>query len=215
MLAILIGSLASAEERHLGTLPWQTLLPMAAWKQWMVKASTTIGLVMLFGIVLPLVLNWLQPADDNWRLSRWREPLLAVLVLTAGSLYVSSLCTSGVKAMVMSLPLLVGSSMYAAMLAGFLREAANRMFSEAVLHASPAVRLQWFRSSQALQSSTEAMTIVAGVALTGLLLRFAFVNHRTAERSTRRTVVQGTVLFSVLTLAVVIPVALWARYIPR
>lgn len=215
VLAILIGSLASAEERHLGTLPWQALLPMAAWKQWMVKASTTIGLVMLFGIVLPLVLNWLHPADDNWRLSRWREPLLAVLVLTAGSLYVSSLCTSGVKAMVMSLPLLVGSTMYAATLGTVLWRAANRMFFEPILHASPAVRLQWVRADVALQSSTEAMTIVAGVALTVLLLRFAFVNHRTAERSTRRTVVQGTVLFAALTLAVAIPVAWWVRYIPR
>ena len=89
------------------------------------------------------------------------------------------------------------------------------MFFETILHASPAVRLQWFRSSQALESSSEAMTIVAGVALTVLLLWFAFVNHRTAERSTRRTVVQGAVLFAVLTLAVAIPVALWVRYIPR
>lgn len=212
VLAILTGSLASAEERHLGTLPWQTLLPMAEWKQWMVKASTTIGLVVLLGIVLPLVLNWLHPADDNWSLAR---PLLAVLLLTAGSLYVSSLCTSGVKAMVMSLPLLVGSAMYAATLNTVLWAAAYRMFHETMLHASPAFRLQWIRASVAVQWSTQVMTIAAGVALTLLLLRFAFVNHRTAERSTRRTVFQGTVLFALVTLAVALPIALWVLYVPR
>lgn len=215
LLAILVGSLASAEERHLGTLPWQTLLPMAAWQQWMVKASATIGLVVLFGIVLPLVLNWLHPADENWRLARWREPLMAVLVLTAGGLYVSSLCTSGVQAMAISLPLLVGSAMYAATLGTFLWSAAYRMFYEATLHASPAGRLQWIGASQAVRWSSEAMPIVAGVALTVLLLRFAFVNHRTAERSTRRIVGQASVLFAVLTVAVAIPVALWVGYMPR
>ncbi|MGH7552272.1 MAG: ABC transporter permease subunit, partial [Longimicrobiales bacterium] len=34
LLAGLVGSLASAEERQLGTIEWQMLLPMPAWQQW-------------------------------------------------------------------------------------------------------------------------------------------------------------------------------------
>ena len=45
MLALLIGSLASAEERQLGTLEWQGLLPMASWKQWAAKVGDGAGAV--------------------------------------------------------------------------------------------------------------------------------------------------------------------------
>ena len=38
-VALLIGSLSSAQERHLGTLEWQTLQPVPAWKQWAVKVA--------------------------------------------------------------------------------------------------------------------------------------------------------------------------------
>ena len=47
LLAVLIGSLASAEERQNGTLEWQLLLPMAAWKQWAVKVGTVLVLTAL------------------------------------------------------------------------------------------------------------------------------------------------------------------------
>ena len=49
-LAILIGSLASAEERQLGMLEWQTLLPSPAWQQWAVKVGVTFGLALLLGV---------------------------------------------------------------------------------------------------------------------------------------------------------------------
>ena len=52
LLAMLIGSLASAEERQLGTLEWQGLLPMASWKQWVVKVGTAMALSMVLGIGL-------------------------------------------------------------------------------------------------------------------------------------------------------------------
>ena len=54
---ILIGSLASAEERQLGTLEWQTLLPSPAWQQWAVKVGVTFGLALLLGVGLPALLH--------------------------------------------------------------------------------------------------------------------------------------------------------------
>ena len=41
--------LASAEERQLGTLEWQILLPSPAWQQWAVKVGVAFGLALLLG----------------------------------------------------------------------------------------------------------------------------------------------------------------------
>ena len=65
LLSLLIGSVASAEERQLGTLTSQRLLPMAAWKQWAIKAGTALGLALLLGILLPVFLNAVIPVPDD------------------------------------------------------------------------------------------------------------------------------------------------------
>jgi ABC-type transport system involved in multi-copper enzyme maturation permease subunit len=99
LLAILIGALASAEERHLGTLEWQTLLPVAAWRQFVVKAAVALILSLLLAFALPsLLARGDVPAS----------PLHAggVVLLTVGGLLVSSLCSSGTKAMALAVPVL-------------------------------------------------------------------------------------------------------------
>ena len=50
LLALLSGSLASAEERQLGTMEWQMLLPLPMWKQWAVKTATVAGLALVLGV---------------------------------------------------------------------------------------------------------------------------------------------------------------------
>lgn len=100
LLALLIGSLASAEERHLSTVQWQLLLPMASWKQWIVKAGTALGLAMLLAVALPALLSF--PLGGPIRIAEWYA--CAMLLLTAVSLYVSSLSTSGVRALFLSVP---------------------------------------------------------------------------------------------------------------
>ena len=99
LLAVVIGSLASAEERQLGTHEWQTLLPIAGWQQWMVKLGTTLGLALLVSVVMPTLM-----ADLSWR---YPAHAGVVLLLTIGSLYVSSLCRSGLQALAWSAPVLV------------------------------------------------------------------------------------------------------------
>ena len=78
---VLIGALASAEERHMGTLGWQTMLPVAAWQQLAVKTAVALTLSLLLAFALPLLL------------ARGELPITglhagAVLVLTIGSLFV-------------------------------------------------------------------------------------------------------------------------------
>lgn len=99
-LAILIGSLASAEERQLGTHEWQTLLPVAAWQQWSVKLAIVLGLALTVSVGVPILLAAGGASVQAWHVG-------AIAFLAVGSLYVSSLCRSGLQALAWSVPVLV------------------------------------------------------------------------------------------------------------
>lgn len=103
LLALLIGSLASAEERQIGTLEWQLLLPMAAWKQWLVKVGTTLGLAGLLSFGLPVAL-----AAGDVGVNAGHAG--AIIILTTVSLYVSSLSRSGLRALMVSAPVMLALS---------------------------------------------------------------------------------------------------------
>ncbi len=111
LLALLIGSLASAEERQIGTLEWQVLLPMATWKQWAVKVGTTLGLAGLLSFGFPVVL-----AAGHVGVNAWHAG--AIILLTTGSLYVSSLCRSGLRALMVSAPVMLALSVLSLYSAG-------------------------------------------------------------------------------------------------
>ena len=50
VLSMLVGALASAEERQFGTLESQLLLPVRAWQQWTVKVATCYLLAAILGV---------------------------------------------------------------------------------------------------------------------------------------------------------------------
>ena len=108
LLSILIGSLASAEERHLGVLQLQLLLPMAGWQQWMVKVGTALVLALLMGVGVPMLLSYLSPAPHHFDLASrlWQREAVVLIVLTSLSLYISSITTSGVRAVMLAFPVL-------------------------------------------------------------------------------------------------------------
>ncbi|MDP2054319.1 MAG: hypothetical protein Q8L75_11835 [Acidobacteriota bacterium] len=99
-LAILIGSLASAEERQLGTHEWQTLLPVATWQQWSVKLVIVVGLALTVSVAVPTML-----AAGAADVRAWHAGTITFLAV--GSLYISSLCRSGLHALAWSVPVLV------------------------------------------------------------------------------------------------------------
>jgi hypothetical protein len=195
LLSMLIGSLASAEERQLGTLEWQVLLPMATWKQWIVKVGMALGLAILLGIGLPALLGYATWSGDNLRdvARSWRTTTVAVAVLTTGSLYLSSLCTSGVRAMVLSLPVFVGAAVFIQVVASAIsrypsvRSASGGLRGPIGLHHV---------------ASYESVMLVITVSFIALLLRFALVNHRSAERRATRVWRQVIWIVGILTLAV-------------
>jgi hypothetical protein len=87
------GALASAEEHQLGTVEWQMALPMASWKQWIVKVGVVLGVVGVLALGLPGALGLLP---DRMLLARLG---VAVLMVAAGSLYVSSASDSSLWAL--------------------------------------------------------------------------------------------------------------------
>jgi hypothetical protein len=167
VLALLIGSIASAEERQLGTLEWHQLLPMAAWKQWVLKAGTAIGLSLVLGIAVPALI--LLTTSGTIRFGGWY--VAGVVLLTAIGLYVSSLSSSSLRALLLSsaVPLVLIMAMAALRIA----------FSE------------W---------SASPVNVALLVALVALLVGLAFDNHRDSERSLRRVSVQLFILLGCFAL---------------
>ena len=211
LLSIVIGSMASAEERQFGTLEWQVLLPMAMWRQWMVKVAVVIGLALVLGVGLPIALSYAHVSEDvrGQAVSLWTDRMFVlrmatiVVVLTTCGLYLSSLSTTGIQALVLSIPIaFIGGTVlpYAADLA-----------------ARIGYGLIWDSTGRRLDGSfndrSSLMTFVGGylwlavaLGLVVLLLRFALQNHRSAERSIARLLAQvvsiaGYVGISVLLLA--------------
>jgi hypothetical protein len=182
ILTILIGSLASAEERQLGTVEWQALLPIAAWKQWAIKLGVVFGLVALLGLALPALIMRNEVLKDPFR---WLPFAGFVFLTTTLSVFVSSLSTSGVRAMVSTLPVVA----VLPPLAQFVLYATNRMTGR---------RLGVAYSDLALWTAA----VVLGAGFIALALRFGLTNHRSTERSVGRTLFQSGTLAGYLVLAV-------------
>src|SRR5205814_9865215 len=100
LLPLLMGSLASAQERQFGMLQSQAMLPVPRAQQWAVKAGVVLVLALLLGVALP----WFVFAPPQIsRTSFW--PLAAsIVLLTTWSLYISSWCGSGTIALALLLP---------------------------------------------------------------------------------------------------------------
>jgi hypothetical protein len=155
MLALLIGALASAEERQLGTLEWQVLLPMASWKQWAVKAGTAIGLSVLLAVGVPALLLFMAGIGGRTNeLYAVGVVLLGVVLMTVISLYVSSVCSSGLRAFLASLPVV------------FVLLFIVVFLTEPLWWSSP-------------------LLLAPLAALVALVLWMALQNHRSAERGLR------------------------------
>ena len=174
-IALLSGSLASAEERHFGTLEPQLLLPMATWKQWTVKAGTTFGVVLLLAVGLPALLERFGPSGDGLRVNGWFAGTM--ILLAAGSLYVSSLCASGLRALLASVAVMVSVGIGGSAL---LRSVIGSNVYRTILSILSASQ------ADVLRSWAEPLAIALAAGFLALVLRFALVNHRSSGRSATR-----------------------------
>src|SRR5438874_7076890 len=174
LLPLLIGSLASAQERHFGMLPSQAMLPVPRAQQWAVKASVVLVLALVLGVVLP----WFVFAPPQIsRTSLW--PLAAsIVLLTTWSLYISSWCGSGIIALALLLP----ASAAAMALARWI----DWIVSAFVLPQHSAGAYGMLTQPSAVFTTW----VIAATPLAVLLLLFAARNHWTSEREPKTLAVQ-------------------------
>jgi hypothetical protein len=104
MICVVAGGVASSEERQMGVVEAQALLPVRRGRQWALKAGLVLAVALLGAGWLP---NWLlsggsrqiellMPAPKWW--------CLGAIVVSALSLYISSCCRTTMRAVLVSLP---------------------------------------------------------------------------------------------------------------
>jgi hypothetical protein len=209
-IALLIGALASAEERYLGTLEWQALFPMSSRAQWAIKVGMALGLALVLAVGLPALLVHFTPAGNKIGLHAtvfFRPQIVfSITLLTIAGLYVSSLNTSGLRALLMSLTALFGAGLFfrfvVTSLGGSLPDVLARLMDLPVPLDSPALRVD-MRVANGL-----APPLV--MALLFLALRFGLTNHRSADRAAGRIWTQALWMAGCLTAAVAVLAAVSA-----
>lgn len=188
VVVALAGAFSCAEERALGTLEWQLLLPRSARAQFALKATATVALAGLLAIGVPALLSAVLgiPSRSLPRLDRASTTLL---VLLSGSVYLSSISSSAVAVFLACVP---------AFMAGywFLQNVAGRLAFATLLRLHPPVP---GTMPYVLPRADAAVATLIGAALVLLVLGFAFENHRAADRSTRRIAMQVGIVAASLT----------------
>jgi hypothetical protein len=193
VVSVVIGSIGSAEERHLGTLDWQLLLPMSTGRQWAVKVTFLIASTLLLTVALPALLVWLvPPGPGRFAASALPSPRMAAIAVigVTASLYISSLVSNGLRALVTALPAMI----VAAIVFTWLTGTQNQPPSVMVSHLS-------------LQARGSLLLATLG-ALLFALLWLALSNHRTADRSWQRIGTQAAGIAAGLALLVTVSQAL-------
>jgi hypothetical protein len=172
VVSLLAGSLASAEERHLGTIEWQLLLPISTLRQWMAKTGTALGVMLLLGVGLPIGLCWVLPPAAGPQPLRWLpNPAMAAMTGAVGvfvSLYISSLVSSGVRALLVTVPSLVAGV------------SVVRLLQDTVHVITPP---EWtpFHRPLTVAARVDLLVGASALVLAGLLY-LAMLNHRTTDR---------------------------------
>jgi len=173
-IPLLAGSLASAEERQLGTLGWQVLLPIAAWRQWAVKAAVVLVLSLGLAIGVPAILYALFASGAELVRFGW-PPAAAIAAVATVSLYASSLSTNGVRALLASA--IVGVVFFATM------------------------NVSWMPLAWDLPNAAWAVLYAASAAVFAWLLWLGMKNHGSAERGAKRVLKQVAALGAVAVVA--------------
>ena len=200
---LLVACLASAEERQLGTLPSELLLPISHRTRWWTKvgcaAAVTLGLV----IVWPAALMYVFPSPDSggvrpdvflaslWRSGRFWQLFFpgfaGMLGLFALGLYASSLVTGGLRALLVSIALVVAAPAGLASVASLGWMASAGLAGTVVIDGNSWwVRLLIDDRMQYRFGYYQWMPYVATGAILLLILKFAGQNHGSLDQSFRR-----------------------------
>jgi hypothetical protein len=204
LIALLAGSLASAEERQMRTLEPQLLLPVAVSLQWMIKAGVALTLAIGLGFALPVVLGralLLIPGAPLVHVTL----LAAVLVLTVAGLYVSSLATSGLSAALVSVP---------AVAVFFVVLRVSGEWTAMLLSRMPRAGAPVGMVLGSRSVPVAGLAIVIAALLGALVLRFGLANHRSSDRSLQRVCLQCVCIAGTAAAGVALLIAVAIHEVP-
>jgi len=138
-----------------------------------------------------------------------RNLAVVIVLLTAGSIYVSSLSSSGVRAMVLMLPIGVAVELWIRTVASAMRLGTSTLAGRYMADIVTGVA-----ATRAVDPGDIILFTARAFALTltPLLLWFGFVNHTSSERSVRRIVAQGASIALIIMAAVLAAGGLIAFY---
>jgi len=175
----------------------------------MVKVGVTFGFALLFGVGLPLVLIRLTPHEAFRAIGLSADLAVLIVLLTAGSVYTSSVSSSGVRAMVLSLPIGMAVASFVQMVSGALRwvtlKVAGPLMADIVTGTIAPASLH--RADVAVfMGRAFALTLVP------LLLWFGFVNHTSSERTGRRIFQQVAAIALLLMTGIILAGGFLAFY---
>jgi hypothetical protein len=191
ILAVIAGAVASAEERQFGTLDSQLLLPIGVARQWLVKIAVTLAIALLLGYVMPRLVMAALPASVGPRHDDGLSPLfgVAVVLFAVGGLYLSTVCTNPLWAVILAFPtfVVIGSALK------FLGDTLNRM-DLGLIDVATARSLLWpYRFD-------EFAGVLFAAGLATLVLRLARTNHQFVDRSATRIALHAGALLAAMTL---------------
>jgi hypothetical protein len=198
LIALLVGSVASAEERSLGTIEWQTLMPIAIRTQWAVKVGVALSMTLVLAWGLPALLIAIGPGMQPLHrgFGPFGQPLFGggLLFLSACALYASSTSASGLRALLVSLPALYAAAHFVGYLGGYV---GPPIFT--------AVRTATGATAAVFTPHLEQLPpIIAGTIVAAVALRLGFANFRSADRPARRIAGQVTMIAASLAFGVVL-----------
>jgi hypothetical protein len=147
-----------------------------------------IGLASVLGVGLPLLLGYIHMSADvgaqgsrMWSMRSIVQMTTVVVMFTTCSLYVSSSCTGGVRALVLSIP---------TAFAGVLFVQAVPLLAASIAYWFLKRRIggpnHFVFPTTLIRNLYEYGWFVIAFGLVALVLRLALQNHRSAERSPAR-----------------------------
>jgi hypothetical protein len=196
LLSLLIGSLASAEERQFGTTEWQALVPIASSRQWFVKLAVAFGLALAFFGSATVFVRLAPSLGAGLSSQALVFTIVEITVWVSVGLYASSLSTSGVRALALAVVLMLAITTVVPLI-GRVEWWALHMATGSDPSAYTPIAFMYPSPLR-----TTGQTLIAGLCV--LLLRLAFMNHRSAETGTARVWRQSAVLVAYLAAALMI-----------
>lgn len=191
VLPAVIGSLACAEERNIGTLDSQLLLPVSATRQWIVKAATALCLAIALTVVVPTTLarafhDVVVIAGPTSRVNV--TAVMVIAAITAGSLYMSTVARSGIRALLGSFAAFGAFGCLVATMqeAGIGPKVFSAVHAARAVHVHPVVYTSLNRVNQ-------LYSVVPQGAFLLLILAFAGTNYRSSARSPRVLAAHGAI----------------------